>query len=185
MRRVVRRSVNTYGKPRPRTIGPELEDIVMTRKQLLYAFPAVMTIFGTTAALGGKTVVEEGSRACVVDKWAVSEPEKDHKLVDYAGRCIYFPDDPAMPKGSDVCTGKVEYMPDGSWKGSGTCNTTLQGGDKKTVSWEEGSHLKENVFKYTGGTGKYTGAAGGGTYTSENITDSTIIGKYKGKADLP
>ena len=71
------------------------------------------------------------------------------------------------------------------YKGSGTCDQTIQGGDKKTVSWEEGTHMKEKVYKNTGGTGKYAGATGGGTYTSENITDATIVGRYKGKAELP
>ena len=31
------------------------------------------------------------------------------------------------------------------------------------MSWEEGSHLKEYIYKNTGGTGKYEGASGGGT----------------------
>ena len=152
----------------------------------LFSTSAVLfLIAGSGAANAGKTIDEEGARACVIDKWTMTEPDKGHKLVDYAGRCIYFPSDPAAPKGSDACTGKVEYMADGSWKASGTCDTTLQGGDKKTITWEEGSHLKEKVFKYTGGTGKYTGVTGGGTYTSENITDSTTVGRYKGKMELP
>ena len=52
------------------------------------------------------------------------------------------------------CVGKYEYMPDDSWKGSGTK------GGKLFNSWEEGSHLKEYTYKVTGGTDKFEGASG-------------------------
>jgi hypothetical protein len=76
-------------------------------------------------------------------------------------------------------------MPDKTWKGSGTCNLTFKGGDKLYESWEEGSHLKEYTFKITGGTGKYQGASGGGTYTYENLTDTLQGGRYKSTLQLP
>ena len=75
-------------------------------------------------------------------------------------------------------------MPDGSWKGNGTCTDNYKGG-KVYESWEEGSHLKEYKFKYTGGTGKYEGASGGGTYMYEKLTDTLFGGRYKGQLVLP
>jgi hypothetical protein len=48
-----------------------------------------------------------------------------------------------------------------------------------------GSHLKEYTYKFTGGTGKFQGASGGGTYLYENITDTLAGGTYKGKLVLP
>ena len=54
-----------------------------------------------------------------------------------------------------------------------------------TESWEEGSHLKEYPYKITGGTGKYQGASGGGTYIYENLTDTLAGGRYKGQIVLP
>ncbi len=41
------------------------------------------------------------------------------------------------------------------WKDSGTCTYTFKDGDKISDAWEEGSHLKEYIYKYTGGTCKY------------------------------
>jgi hypothetical protein len=76
-------------------------------------------------------------------------------------------------------------MPDKSWKGAGTCTTPYKGGDKINESWEEGSHLKEYSYKWTGGTGKYEGASGGGTYTLEELTDTLMGGRYKGAVELP
>ena len=77
-------------------------------------------------------------------------------------------------------------MPDGSFKGSGTCTYTFkEAGDKMTDTWEEGSDLKENPYKITGGSGKYGRASGGGTYTYENLTDTLAGGRYKGQVILP
>jgi hypothetical protein len=132
-----------------------------------------------------QTINDAGVLAYVDDKWDEKEPEKGHRLIDYAGRCVNIPDDPAAPKYTGDCVGKYEYMPDGSWKGSGTCTQTFKSGDKIYVTWEEGSHLKEYTYKNTGGTGKYEGARGGGTYMNEDLTDELSGGRYKGSIELP
>ena len=157
----------------------------MLTKQLLSTLPAGLLILGTGAAIAGQTISEVGALACVNDKWDEKELEKGHKLVDYAGRCIRIPDDPAEPKDTADCIGKYEYMPDESWKGSGSCTWNIKSGDKQYEDWEEGSHLKEYPFKWTGGTGKYEGAKGGGTYIYENLTDTLSAGTYKGTMELP
>lgn len=76
-------------------------------------------------------------------------------------------------------------MPDGSWKGTGTCTHTHKNGDKLTETWEEGSQLKEYQYKLSGGTGKLQGASGGGSYIYENVTDTLSAGTYKGQLVLP
>jgi hypothetical protein len=121
----------------------------------------------------------------VTDKWDEKELEKGHKLVDSANRCVLVPDDRSAPKVTEACTGKYEYMPDGSWKGSGSCTDAYPGGDKVFLDWEEGSHLKEYSYKKTGGTGKYKGVGGGGAYFYESLTDTLAAGWYKGKLLLP
>jgi hypothetical protein len=67
------------------------------------------------------------------------------------------------PQRSPTAAPKYGYMPDKSWKATGTCTNTYKGGDKRYEIWEEGSHLKEYTFKTTGETGKYEGASGEGT----------------------
>lgn len=151
----------------------------------LAAVPAALLILGYGTANAGQTIKDVGAIACVNDKWDVKEPEKGHKLVDYAGRCVIIPDDPAAPKSTAECVGKYEYMPDESWKGSGTCTYTYKGGDTLTDAWQEGSDLKEYPYKNTGGTGKYQGASGGGTYTLEELTDTLLGGRFKGTIELP
>ena len=153
--------------------------------KLFVAVPAALIFLGSGTANAGETIDDVGTMACVTDKWDEKEPEKGHKLVDAAMRCLAIPNDPAAPKSAADCIGKYEYMPDGSWKGSGTCSYTYKGGDKLNDSWEEGSHLKEYTYKNTGGTGKYEGASGGGTYMYENVTDTLAAGTFEGKIELP
>src|SRR5581483_2187273 len=114
------------------------EDIAM-KSHLFLAVSAVLLIFGGGTANAGQTINESATMACVNDKWDEKELDKGHKLVDFAGRCINVPNDPAAPKSAGDCVGKYEYMPDESWKGSGTCTYTFKGGDTLSDSWEEGS----------------------------------------------
>ena len=104
----------------------------MHLKHLFIAVPAALLILGNGAANAGQTINDVGAIACVNDKWDEKEVDKGHKLVDYAGRCVDVPDDAAAPKSTADCVGKYEYMPDESWKGSGTCTYTFKGGDKLT-----------------------------------------------------
>jgi hypothetical protein len=72
------------------------------RKLLFAAMPAALLVLGNAGA-NAQTINEAGALACVNDKWDVKEPEKGHKLVDYAGRCVSVPDDPAEPKYTMEC----------------------------------------------------------------------------------
>jgi hypothetical protein len=155
--------------------------------RLFLTVPAALLVFGNEVGNAGQTLDVAGAIACVNDKWTESEPEKGHKVADLAQRCVCIPNDPAAPKFTQDCVGKYEYMPDKSWKAAGTCTDTFKGGDKRYESWEEGSHLKEYTYKYTGGTGKYEGASGGGTYMYESLNDTQTLfgGTYKGQMVLP
>jgi hypothetical protein len=161
------------------------KDTTMRLRRLLVAVPTVLLALNCAAAYAGNITKEEADMVCVIDKWNESEPDKGHKLVDYAGRCVLIHDDPTAPKTTEDCVGNYEYMPDGSWKGKGTCTDTYKGGDKIYATWEEGSHLKDYVYRKTGGTGKYQGVTGGGTYMYETLTDTLIAGRVKGTLELP
>lgn len=157
----------------------------MNLTPIIVAMTAALFILSVGQANAGKTVNEAGALVCVTDRWDEKEPEKGHKLADAVMRCVAVPDDPALEKYAQDCTGKYEYMPDGSWKSSGTCTDTFKNGDKSYESWEEGSHLKEYTYKKTGGTGKFEGIRGDGTYMYEALTDTLFGGRYKGRMELP
>jgi hypothetical protein len=161
------------------------EEDHMKTTQLLVTISAALMLIGSGAANAARTVAERGALACVTDKWNESEPDKGHKVVDYAGRCVDIPDDAAVPKLVEDCVGTYEFMPDESWKGSGTCTVNYRNGDKEFKTWEEGSHLRAYVYTVTGGTGEYEGASGGGTYTLDQLTDTLYGGRYEGKLEQP
>jgi hypothetical protein len=75
----------------------------MNLKHLFVAVPATLFLLATGAVNAGQTINEAGALACVTDKWDEKEVEKGHKLVDYAGRCVGIPDDPAAPKYTEDC----------------------------------------------------------------------------------
>jgi hypothetical protein len=156
----------------------------MNRKLTYVLLPAVGLLSFAGQSNAGTTIDEKGVLVCVNDKWEEKEIEKGHKIADYAGPCVSIPDDPAAEKFVEDCVGKYEFMPDESWKGSGTCTLNLKGGHV-SATWEEGSHLKEYTYTYTGGDGTYKGASGGGTYTTESLTDRFGGGRFKGKMELP
>lgn len=156
-----------------------------TLKRLLLAIPATVLALGVTAAHAGSMVEEAGTIVCVSDKWDEKEPAKGHKLVDYAGRCVKVPSDATAAKWTEACEGKYEYLPDGTWKANGTCAATQQGGDAITITWEEGSALTENTYKATGGTGKFKGVGGGGTYKYDQLSETLFGGRYNSHWLLP
>jgi len=157
----------------------------MKLNQLIIAVPAALLVLSSSVAIA-KTVNEAGALVCVTDKYTEKELEKGHKLADWVGRCVGVPDSSTAALYTEDCVGKYEFKPDQSFKGSGSCTYNFKGSDDHiTDTWEEGSHLKANTFKFTGGTGKYKGATGGGTYTGDNLTDTLTGGKYKGKLQLP
>lgn len=156
----------------------------MEVKPLMVVLVTAVFALPVTKPNAAEAINEAGVMVCANDKWDEKEIEKGHKLVDYAGPCVNIPDDPAAEKFVEDCKGKYEYLPDESWKGSGTCTLNLKDGHV-SASWEEGSHLKEYTYKYTGGDGKYKNAGGGGAYKTDNVTDRFAGGRFKGKMVLP
>ena len=158
--------------------------MIINLRLLTAVVPATLLLVSAGTAQAGETVDLAGALACVNDKWDEKEPSKGHKLVDYAGRCVIIPDNTSHQKYVDDCAGNYEYLPDGSWKASGTCTSDFKGADKLYSTWEEGSHLKDYKYEFTGGTGKYEGAKGGGTYNLDELTSTLYGGRKTGKLEL-
>jgi hypothetical protein len=156
----------------------------MKLNHIIITIPAVFLIFNSSMAIAGKTINQAGALVCITDKWEEKELEKGHKLADWAGRCIGVPDNPALEKSVEDCVEKYEYMPDQSWKGTGTCTRSFKSGDKIYKSFEEGSHLKVNTYNITSGTGKYKDAKGSGTYSCDSLNDTLCGGRFKDKIQL-
>ncbi len=129
-------------------------------------------------------IAEAGLIVCAIDKWDEKEVAVGQKLVESTSRCVIVPDDAAAQKGTEACVATYEYLPDKSWTAKGSCTDTY-GKDTRTLTWEEGSALKEYTYRITGGTGRFANAGGAGTYTYENLTDTLSSGRFKGTLVLP
>ncbi len=70
----------------------------MTRVTKILGLAASLCVLGLAGAKAGQTIEEVGAIVCINDKWDETEVEKGHKLVDFAGRCVDVPDDPAQEK---------------------------------------------------------------------------------------
>ena len=86
----------------------------MKLTQLLVALPLPLIVLWSGTANAGPNYQRCRGPRLRERKWDEKEVEKGHKVVDYAGRCVKVPDDPAAPKATSDCVGKYEYMPDGS-----------------------------------------------------------------------
>ena len=122
------------------------------------------------------TTKESGTSVYIDDTW-------DEKVGGYTGRELDISDDVAATMG--YVEGTYESM-NGSWKGSGTCTYIDKDGDRLYESWEEDSN--KGTYKTTGGTGKYKGASGSGTYTLDPASFAGSLSggtyNYNGKLEL-
>ena len=157
----------------------------MSLKHLFVAVPAAFFILGNGAANAGQTMNEVGAIACVNDKWDESEPDKGHKLVDSLVDAYSSPTIPPHRSPRRIAWGSTSTCQIRAGRATGPALTPLKVETRPNHSWEEGSHLKEYTYKNTGGTGKYEGASGGGTYMYEGLTDTLFGGTYKGQLVLP
>ena len=110
------------------------------------------------------------------DKWDEKEPEKGHKLVDYASRCVIVPDDTAASKSQKSAQVSTSTCLTGVGRAAEPAPIPQGRRHQGQFRWEEGSHLKEYTYKITGGTGKFKGASGGGTYMYEELDGHSLGG---------
>lgn len=157
----------------------------LLRANLCAAIGLIIAIASGPSAVAGQMVDEPGVIVCVSDKWAEKEIGKDHKIVDYAGRCVKIPDATTATKTTEECTGKYEYMPASSWQANGTCLVTVKEGETLSIIWREGSKLEQNTYQATSGTGRFEGVSGGGTYKYDQLTTTLFGGRYHSKWQLP
>ena len=86
--------------------------------------------------------------------------------------------------GSLECFGSNTLSPEGDQlDGSGTCEGLDADGDVWWVWWSGGI---EGNFSFTGGTGKYTGISGGGTWKAQlQYPDGKAMNEWEGTWTIP
>ena len=159
----------------------------MNMKYFFAAIAAALLLGAAGAANAQESIESSGYDGCVTDLWDVMELDEGHSVVLAKFRCVTFTDDPTSPVhySTGDCTGTYEFMPDESWKSSGYCTWTFRDGDTAFLKFWEGSDMEVSRYDWVGGTGRYTGATGGGTYTTEQLTDTLTANRIEEVMELP
>ena len=155
----------------------------MNANLLFVVVPATFLILGDGAANAGQTIDKVGAIACVTDKWTETELEQGHKLAENSvQRCALLPTDPSAEKATHELRGKVmSTCLTAAGRAVGPAPTPIRAATKYPKLGRRGLSCKEYIFKFTGGTGKFEGASGGGAYFYESLTDTLAGWRLQGQ----
>lgn len=159
----------------------------MNMKYFLAAIAAALLLVVAGAANAGERIEGSGHEGWYTTLVSELEFGEGHSAMLWRGEGVQFGDDPSQPAGlmTGDCVAIFEFMPDETYKGNGFCTYTDLDGDKTFFTFWEGSDMEEGRTKYFGGTGKFAGVTGGGTYTGEELTDTLSMYTYKDVMELP
>ena len=156
-------------------------------KYFFAAIAAALLLVAAGAANAGERIEESGHEAFATIVWDELELDEGHSLAWWRGDGVGFDDDPTSPAHlvTADCAGTYEFMPDETYTVTGFCTYTTRDGDKYYLKWWESPGMEEGRYEYTGGTGKFAGITGGGTYTGEELTDTLSTSQFEGVMELP
>jgi len=136
---------------------------------------------GTAAA---QMVKFEGVEAVTVaDTPPVSFP-RGVAVSPYAGQGVLWTFDPRHPQNGATadCSGTFTNGANGDVLGKGACSYTARDGSLLWVRWEGDD--QGGIWVYDGGTGKFDGVKGSGTYTRAAAGNGVAISHFTGQYEL-
>jgi hypothetical protein len=164
---------------------------VMLRSKLFTVSTVVLFVFGIAmidCAVAGEKVKLHGTS--VTTKWHQMEvgDEEGHVIAVSESKQVYFNEETGeklVRVGKNIMdinlkTGK------GTYKGYGVM--TSPNGDKRFTITEGkpvGKGLWKGTYTYTGGTGKFEGIKGGGTWNSSSLAPGISYLETEGEAEIP
>ena len=93
----------------------------MNLKHLIVAVPATLFVLGNGTANAGQTINEEGAPSARPTSGTSMSRRRDTSWSTTLADALPQRRSRRTEAAPHDCVGKYEYMPDGSWKGSGTC----------------------------------------------------------------
>jgi hypothetical protein len=161
---------------------------MISQKNACFFATSVLLMYSGDLAWAQQKIEEAGRNVAVRDN-QVSELEEGHIVVLINTKGVIMPDDPSHPFNMAPidCMGIVEELPDGTYKGNGYCTNTDPEGDKVFSTWSESS-AAESQYELTGGTGKFEGARGEGTYTVTEVSPGPQgwhVVRWQGTVEYP
>ncbi len=159
----------------------------MNPKQLFGIAASALLLLAAGAANAGEKLEGSSQEAFNTTLWDVLELDEGHSLAWWRGEGIAFEDDPSVPMHlmAADCIGTYEFMPDETYKVTGFCTYIDRDGDKTFLKWWDNSDMEEGRTEFIGGTGRYAGATGEGTYTGQKLSDTLVSFEHKYVIELP
>ena len=163
----------------------------MFRSKLFTVLTVVLFVFGIAmidCAVAGEKVKAYGTS--VNTKWHQIEvgDEEGHVIAVSENKVVYF-NEKTGEKATQIFTATWDFNTktgQGTLKGYGVM--TSSNGDKR-FSTSEGKPVGKGNFKgtytYTGGTGKFEGLKGGGTWDSKSLAPGISYNEVEGEREIP
>jgi len=144
----------------------------------ILALSAVLLL--TVPAIAGEKVT--GTNYMVVD-------QQSWKTGDKTGYWMMHATGVSETVGGNLGRSAVECHGAGYWGAGGPWGEGIcvhgTGDDTRTSTWKRGKGQEPGVWKFIGGTGKFKGITGEGTYMPTNLPGKRIVSDWKGEINLP
>jgi hypothetical protein len=147
----------------------------------------VVMLVSTAGLADAQQMTKEEGVDSFVFEGRVLELDEGHSITLSFGQGVEVAADPSMPTHMSAidCAGIIENFPDKTYKGNGYCTLTAADGSKLFQRWQEGTDMAEGRYETFGGTGKFEGAKGEGTYTVGEIPQGRGVSMWKGTTEYP
>ena len=157
----------------------------MKVEQLLLS-GALALVLVAPAATASQSIDQSGTEVFTTEVWKNIELGKDRSSAIWQGLGAVEADDPEMPlhRATANCVGIYEFGPGDRSTAQGRCAYTLQDGEKIFLEWGHDQENPQPHYRWTGGTGRYQGASGGGTYALEQLDNGLSVGTFNGTLKL-
>jgi len=140
----------------------------------LFAFGQPMAAERTSGMIANKTPPPQ-----------ITKYKDGHSVMRVSNVGIVLTDNPKQPMNGakSACAGLFTVAADGkSSAGQGSCGYVDKAGDIFWLSWQ--GTLAGGNWRYHGGTGKFRGLTGGGTYTPVASGDGVSATKFEGSYQM-
>ena len=163
-------------------------------KRTLVFVAAMLAAFAFTGVAKAEGIAKRGSFSGVFG-WYVSsgqtlQVDKDHMVWGGVASGSYRSDAGSgfLHSSAAACTFSGEFRKDTVTRNGGDCVATDPDGDKVAMTWKCTTCPASGEFQWTGGTGKYAGIKGRGTFVQADAGPaggSSGWSSWKGQWELP
>jgi hypothetical protein len=159
-------------------------------KKVFVLTTALILVFGmTTYAIAGEKIKAHGTSVTTKYEMMKVGDVEGHVIMISEQKQVYFNEitgDKWTSSGYNIMDGNMKTGAGWWLKGYGV--STYPNGDKSFRSYEGtpvGKGHWKGTWKVTGGTGKYKGATGGGTWDSKTLEQGISYSEVEGEIEYP